>query len=136
MFFASMAYEASRYSRRGVIKTGFSSAIFCGDLETGITPQNWIARMTEYTPIHRAAISGDVAALRRELEAGVPPDQHPSGGYNHTTPLSFLLCANSWEFGAGHVACVKLLLAAGASPNVSRASVSWLCNSRSVIFCA
>ena len=73
--------------------------------------------MGEITPIHRAAMKGDVAALRRELEAGVPPDQHTRGGY--TTPLHYVMCANSWEFGAGHVACVKLLLAAGASPNVS-----------------
>ena len=79
--------------------------------------------MGEITPIHRAAMKGDVAALRRELEAGVPPDQHTRGGY--TTPLHYVMCANSWEFGAGHVACVKLLLAAGASPNVSHVE-SWL----------
>ncbi len=69
--------------------------------------------MDQYTPIHRAVYAGDVAALRRELEAGVPPDQHP-GRYNHVTPLSFCLLGRG--FGAGHVACVKLLLAAGASP--------------------
>ena len=80
--------------------------------------------MGEITPIHRAAMKGDVAALRRELEAGVPPDQHTRGGY--TTPLHYVMCANSWEFGAGHVACVKLLLAAGASPNVSHVELGLL----------
>ena len=118
-----MAYEASSYSYEGTIKTGFASIAFLrGDLR-GVSATNCLARMGEITPIHRAAMKGDVAALRRELEAGVPPDQHTRGGY--TTPLHYVMCANSWEFGAGHVACVKLLLAAGASPNVSHVE-SWL----------
>ena len=49
--------------------------------------------MADYPPIHRAAIAGDVAALRRELEAGVPPDHHPGGirGYSYIPPKVLIL---------------------------------------------
>ena len=76
-------------------------------------------------PIPRAAIDGDLAALRRELEAGVSPDCVGYRKDHGVTPL-LLLCAEETAWGASYsipddirLEAVRLLLAAGASPDRS-----------------
>jgi hypothetical protein len=67
-------------------------------------------------PICRAARAGDVEALRRELDAGVSPDEMGSAYRN--TPLSWLcLKAYGDESGGDRIACVKLLIDRGANVN-------------------
>jgi len=69
-------------------------------------------------PIHDACCRGDVAGLRRELDAGVSPDLRgltlvphgvgvPSGSFTDATPLYMSVC---W----GHIETTRLLLDAGA----------------------
>ena len=72
-------------------------------------------------PIHRAAIAGDLAAMRRELEAGVSPDcvgEDEEGG--RVTPL-LILCSRYPPCYGGpddiRLEAVRILLAAGASPD-------------------
>ncbi len=72
--------------------------------------------------IHRAAMAGDLAALRRALEAGVSPDCLGHHYGTKCTPLS-ILCSNHIS-GPGfngpddiRLEAVKILLAAGASPD-------------------
>jgi hypothetical protein len=81
-------------------------------------------------PIHDACCKGDVAALRRELDAGVSPDLRghtllpsavavPGDALTDATPLYMSVC---W----GHIETTRLLLDAGAdveaviSPNGER----------------
>ena len=64
-------------------------------------------------PICRAARSGDTTALRRELDAGVSPDE--MGSVHRFAPLHWV-CGRS---GSGdRVACLKLLIDRGANVNV------------------
>uniref|UniRef100_A0A7S4A5A5 Uncharacterized protein n=1 Tax=Pelagomonas calceolata TaxID=35677 RepID=A0A7S4A5A5_9STRA len=69
-------------------------------------------------PIHRAAIAGDLEALRRELEAGVSPDCLCYSGGSQYTPL-IILCSSGTTYGPGfggsddiRLQAVKILLEA------------------------
>ena len=71
-------------------------------------------------PIHRAAREGDLAALRRELEAGVSPDCRCT--VDDVTPLQ-ILCSKQSHLGCQasdeiRLQGVKILLAAGATDRV------------------
>ena len=73
-------------------------------------------------PIHRAAIAGDLEALRRELEAGVSPDCLCYSGGSQYTPL-IIVCSSGTTYGPGfggsddiRLQAVKILLEAGATP--------------------
>jgi len=70
-----------------------------------------------FLPIHEAATSGDVDALRRALEDGGSPNaaDTPYG----FTPLHYL-CGG--VEGGDRVACVKLLIASGANVNVGNSA--------------
>ena len=74
-------------------------------------------------PIHFAVMAGYLAAMRRELEAGVSPDCVGYRKDHGVTPL-LLLCAKETGWGASYsipddirLEAVRLLLAAGASPD-------------------
>ena len=76
-------------------------------------------------PIHFAAMAGYLAAMRRELEAGVSPDCVGYRKGHGVTPL-LLLCAEETDWGASYsipddirLEAVRLFLAAGASPDRS-----------------
>ena len=76
-------------------------------------------------PIHFAVMAGYLAAMRRELEAGVSPDCVGYRRGHGVTPL-LLLCAEETAWGASYsipddirLEAVRLLLAAGASPDRS-----------------
>ena len=75
-------------------------------------------------PIHDAARAGDTEALRRELERGVSPDAHAASvlGNLGSTPL-FIASGHS------RADCVRILLQAGADPNVrvlkSPSTLTW-----------
>ena len=63
-----------------------------------------------WTPLHEAALAGDVAAIEALLDAGTDVDA--KAGEEDLTPL------HSAAF-AGHPAAVRALLAAGARPNAT-----------------
>ena len=69
--------------------------------------------------IHAAAAAFDVELLRRELDAGVDPDLMDM---NECTPmidvLIFRVAADYGENVNKRIACLKMLLEAGASPNM------------------
>ena len=74
-------------------------------------------------PVHFAAMAGNLAAMRRLLEAGVSPDCVGYRKGHGVTPL-LLLCAEETGWGASYsipddirLEAVRLLLAAGASPD-------------------
>ena len=69
-----------------------------------------------WLPLHRAAVSGNADALRRELERGVSPNIADPYGFN---PLDFAASPGGAS-GTDKLACVRLLIDAGA--NVSHAS--------------
>ena len=69
--------------------------------------------------IHAAAAAFDVELLRRELDAGVDPDLMDM---TECTPmidvLIFRVAADYGENVNKRIACLKMLLEAGASPNM------------------
>ena len=68
------------------------------------------------SPAATAASGGDLAGMKRMLDAGLDPNAHDSAGY---TPL--ISAAR-----AGNVEMIRLLTSRGANPNVSDAAVnSW-----------
>jgi ankyrin repeat protein len=68
------------------------------------------------SPAAAAASGGDVAGMKRMLDAGLDPNAHDSAGY---TPL--IASAR-----AGNVEMIRLLTSRGANPNLSDAAVnSW-----------
>ncbi|HEY4640978.1 MAG TPA: ankyrin repeat domain-containing protein, partial [Thermoanaerobaculia bacterium] len=68
------------------------------------------------SPAAAAASGGDVAAMKRMLDAGLDPNAHDSAGY---TPL--IAAAR-----AGNVEMIRLLTSRGANPNLADAAVnSW-----------
>lgn len=80
-------------------------------LEAGASP-HLMASSTTY-PIHRAALSGDAAAMRLLLDAGAAVDCASDLG----TPLH---CAA----GSGHLDCIRLLLERGGNMELAGASLS------------
>ena len=74
--------------------------------------------------IHVAARNGDVKRLRRELRKGVSPDVFDGQGLS-ATPL-YLLCESNARDEARLVACMKLLIEAGADLNLrDERGVGW-----------
>jgi hypothetical protein len=68
------------------------------------------------SPAAAAASGGDVAGMRRMLDAGLDPNAHDSAGY---TPLIAAARASNVEM-------IRLLTSRGANPNLSDAAVnSW-----------
>jgi ankyrin repeat protein len=75
-----------------------------GDKVTGVSTRG----LFDCTPLHVAAVRGDVHIIGLLLDAGAEIDVR--GEYGHT-PLHDAV-------GQGHVEAVKLLMSRGANPNI------------------